>query len=33
MVIKIDKNILKNKIKNPLESISASFLNISSIEP
>ena len=33
MVIKIDKNIKYFKIKNPLESISASFSNISSIEP
>ena len=33
MVFKIDKNIKYFKIKNPLESISASFSNISSIEP
>ena len=33
MVIKIDKNIKYFKIKKPLESISASFSNISSIEP
>ena len=33
MVIKIDKNIKYFKIKNPLESISASFSNISLIEP
>ena len=33
MVIKIDKNIKYFEIKNPLESISTSFSNISSIEP
>ena len=33
LVIKIEKNIKYFKIKNPLESISALFLNISLLEP